>query len=137
MGLKGYRLWVMRQLDSNVQSPTETAAQGSDPRYTARHAWASPPDDDNERPPDPLPFFFAPALPPPPPLLLPPPPPPPPPTALLLPPLGRAASNTYSITGRPFNSVERDHVVALQVDAFVKKQTLKTRKITFLFRRKG
>jgi hypothetical protein len=23
MGLKGYRLWVMGQLDSNVQSPTE------------------------------------------------------------------------------------------------------------------
>jgi hypothetical protein len=22
MGLKGYRLWVMNQLDSNVQSPT-------------------------------------------------------------------------------------------------------------------
>jgi hypothetical protein len=25
MGLKGYRLWVMGQLDSNVQSPTELA----------------------------------------------------------------------------------------------------------------
>jgi hypothetical protein len=25
MGLKGYRLWVMGQLDSNVQSPTTTA----------------------------------------------------------------------------------------------------------------
>jgi hypothetical protein len=24
MGLKGYRLWVMGQLDSNVQSPTES-----------------------------------------------------------------------------------------------------------------
>jgi hypothetical protein len=23
MGLKGYRLWAMGQLDSNVQSPTE------------------------------------------------------------------------------------------------------------------
>jgi hypothetical protein len=26
MGLKGYRLWAMGQLDSNVQSPTATAA---------------------------------------------------------------------------------------------------------------
>jgi hypothetical protein len=26
MGLKGYRLWVMGQLDSNVQSPTAAAA---------------------------------------------------------------------------------------------------------------
>jgi hypothetical protein len=25
MGLKGYRLWVMGQLDSNVQSPTVAA----------------------------------------------------------------------------------------------------------------
>jgi hypothetical protein len=25
MGLKGYRLWVMGQLDSNVQSPTAAA----------------------------------------------------------------------------------------------------------------
>jgi hypothetical protein len=25
MGLKGYRLWVMGQLDSNVQSPTSSA----------------------------------------------------------------------------------------------------------------
>jgi hypothetical protein len=27
MGLKGYRLWVMGQLDSNVQSPTDGAAR--------------------------------------------------------------------------------------------------------------
>jgi hypothetical protein len=27
MGLKGYRLWAMGQLDSNVQSPT-TVAEG-------------------------------------------------------------------------------------------------------------
>jgi hypothetical protein len=26
MGLKGYRLWVMGQLDSNVQSPTTMAS---------------------------------------------------------------------------------------------------------------
>ena len=26
MGLKGYRLWVMGQLDSNMQSPTAAAA---------------------------------------------------------------------------------------------------------------
>jgi hypothetical protein len=30
MGLKGYRLWVMGQLDSNVQSPTEDAADAGD-----------------------------------------------------------------------------------------------------------
>jgi hypothetical protein len=28
MGLKGYRLWVMGQLDSNVQSPTEGHGRG-------------------------------------------------------------------------------------------------------------
>jgi hypothetical protein len=28
MGLKGYRLWVMGQLDSNVQSPTPATAGG-------------------------------------------------------------------------------------------------------------
>jgi hypothetical protein len=27
MGLKGYRLWVMGQLDSNVQSPTAAASR--------------------------------------------------------------------------------------------------------------
>jgi hypothetical protein len=26
MGLKGYRLWVMGQLDSNVQSPTSLSS---------------------------------------------------------------------------------------------------------------
>ena len=29
MGLKGYRLWFMGQLDSNVQSPTEAAARSA------------------------------------------------------------------------------------------------------------
>jgi hypothetical protein len=28
MGLKGYRLWVMGQLDSNVQSPTVGSGGG-------------------------------------------------------------------------------------------------------------
>jgi hypothetical protein len=28
MGLKGYRLWVMGQLDSNVQSPTTCPCRG-------------------------------------------------------------------------------------------------------------
>jgi hypothetical protein len=28
MGLKGYRLWVMGQLDSNAQSPTRTCTRG-------------------------------------------------------------------------------------------------------------
>jgi hypothetical protein len=31
MGLKGYRLWVMGQLDSNVQSPTAETAFTSTP----------------------------------------------------------------------------------------------------------
>jgi hypothetical protein len=31
MGLKGYRLWAMGQLDSNVQSPTE-GARGAHPQ---------------------------------------------------------------------------------------------------------
>jgi hypothetical protein len=31
MGLKGYRLWVMGQLDSNVQRPT------ADPVHVAAH----------------------------------------------------------------------------------------------------
>jgi hypothetical protein len=29
MGLKGYRIWVMGQLDSNVQSPTVGEAQAA------------------------------------------------------------------------------------------------------------
>jgi hypothetical protein len=29
MGLKGYRLWVMGQRDSNVQSPTSSSARVS------------------------------------------------------------------------------------------------------------
>jgi hypothetical protein len=29
MGLKGYRLWIMGQLDSNVQSPTVTASSAA------------------------------------------------------------------------------------------------------------
>jgi hypothetical protein len=33
MGLKGYRLWVMGQLDSNVQSPT---ARSGTSRHTPR-----------------------------------------------------------------------------------------------------
>jgi hypothetical protein len=36
MGLKGYRLWVMGQLDSNVQSPTE------DVRLVAAHGEGLP-----------------------------------------------------------------------------------------------
>jgi hypothetical protein len=36
MGLKGYRLWVMGQLDSNVQSPTAAPA----PRAPRRHGVA-------------------------------------------------------------------------------------------------
>jgi hypothetical protein len=31
MGLKGYRLWVMGQLDSNVQSPTAVTASNGCP----------------------------------------------------------------------------------------------------------
>jgi hypothetical protein len=29
MGLKGYRLWVMGQLDSNLQSPTTSASSAA------------------------------------------------------------------------------------------------------------
>jgi hypothetical protein len=32
MGLKGYRLWVMGQLDSNVQSPTAVPAAAAERR---------------------------------------------------------------------------------------------------------
>jgi hypothetical protein len=31
MGLKGYRLWAVGQLDSNVQSPTAVSSQISGP----------------------------------------------------------------------------------------------------------
>jgi hypothetical protein len=36
MGLKGYRLWVMGQLDSNMQSPTACASFTSDFASVAR-----------------------------------------------------------------------------------------------------
>jgi hypothetical protein len=35
MGLKGYRLWVMGQLDSNVQSPTSICEKSSIGRDSA------------------------------------------------------------------------------------------------------
>jgi hypothetical protein len=34
MGVKGYRLWVMGQLDSNVQSPTADASRRDGVRPT-------------------------------------------------------------------------------------------------------
>jgi hypothetical protein len=33
MGLKGYRLWVMGQLDSNVQSPTAAVAEAHEVQH--------------------------------------------------------------------------------------------------------
>jgi hypothetical protein len=36
MGLKGYRLWVMGQLDSNVQSPTTMVISRGLPRTPPR-----------------------------------------------------------------------------------------------------
>jgi hypothetical protein len=39
MGLKGYRLWVMGQLDSNVQRPT---AQERVPAVAAKVAFENP-----------------------------------------------------------------------------------------------
>jgi hypothetical protein len=41
MGLKGYRLWVMGQLDSNVQSPTEVAALACSSRSSTAAATSS------------------------------------------------------------------------------------------------
>jgi hypothetical protein len=37
MGLKGYRLWIMGQLDSNVQSPTEMQHFGQQAPATQPH----------------------------------------------------------------------------------------------------
>jgi hypothetical protein len=36
MGLKGYRLWVMGQLDSNVQSPTDSPGGSGRPGHSCR-----------------------------------------------------------------------------------------------------
>jgi hypothetical protein len=39
MGLKGYRLWVMGQLDSNVQRPTASADAHPTPTVVAQVAF--------------------------------------------------------------------------------------------------
>jgi hypothetical protein len=38
MGLKGYRLWVMGQLDSNAQSPTSDSTSSPNARVTSKEA---------------------------------------------------------------------------------------------------
>jgi hypothetical protein len=42
MGLKDYRLWVMGQLDSNVQSPTEELPRRAEVRQLARAVAGQP-----------------------------------------------------------------------------------------------
>jgi hypothetical protein len=41
MGLKGYRLWVMSQLDCNVQSPTTDACASAGNRSKSKTAAAA------------------------------------------------------------------------------------------------
>jgi hypothetical protein len=42
MGLKGYRLWVMGQLDSTCRAPPRRTRRTAQPRAGTRAAWAPP-----------------------------------------------------------------------------------------------